>query len=573
MGVAESRALRLNAGFCTETGRREHNQDYVGTNCDVPRTGGSDYVAAIADGVSHGAGGRVASEIAVRGFIDGYDTGNPTLGVARNAGSVVAAINNWLHTVAAADKSISHASTTFTAVVMAGRDAHIIHVGDSRAYHLRDEHLTRLTRDHTRPQPEQDHILIRAIGMEANVRLDHRTQSLRPHDRLMLTTDGVHGVLNDERLRSLLLRRRSPDEDAREIVTAALDAGSQDNATCLIVDILEIPETGTPELLSHFANLPMLPPPEPGESVDDFLIGEVLSEGRYSRLMHAKDTIRGSNVVLKFPQHQVASASTYHQAFVREGWVSARLQSPYIGETIAVPADRQTRLYSAMPFYAGVTLETRLKKEPPVSLKEGMGIAQKLSKAIATLHRANIIHRDIKPENVLIEDNGGLRLIDLGVVRLPTLEEFPAGDIPGTPSFMAPELFDGKSGDEFSDQFALGVTLYRMFTGHYPYGEIEPFTRPRFNQPAALARYRPDLPAWVGHLLQKAIQPDPAQRFGDVLEFLLELDNGMERGEQIAIRRASLYERNPLRFWQYVSALLALALLASLALHVLQRGH
>jgi serine/threonine protein kinase len=304
--------------------------------------------------------------------------------------------------------------------------------------------------------------------------------------------------------------------------------------------------------------------------VDGFCIEEVLSDGRYSRLLRARDTVGdGGDVVLKFPQANVAAASTHHQAFVREAWVSARLHSPYIGETIELPPSRQTRLYSAMPYYQGETLEARLRRGP-LSFSDGMAVAQRLARAIATLHRAGIIHRDIKPDNVLLQRDGGLRLIDLGVVRLPMLEDFPSADIPGTPSYMAPELFDGRTGNEASDQFALGVTLYRMFSGRYPYGEIEPFSRPRFTQPTPLSRHRPDLPAWLGHVLSRALHPHPDERFGDILELSMELDSALERGEPLSMRRPSLYERNPLRFWQCVAAVLALALLVSLAAHALR---
>jgi serine/threonine protein kinase len=284
--------------------------------------------------------------------------------------------------------------------------------------------------------------------------------------------------------------------------------------------------------------------------------------------VRATDEADGREVVLKFPEADVAPASTWHHAFVREAWVAARLHSPWLGETLEVGAGRQTRLYSAMPLYAGETLEQRLQRKPAVALDEGMGMALKLIRAVATLHRAGVIHRDIKPENVLLESDGGLRLLDLGVVRLPMLEEVAGGEIPGTPSFMAPELFDGQQGDELSDQYALGVTLYRMFCGRFPHGEIEPFSRPRFGRPAPLARYRPDLPAWLDHVLARALATDRNARFGDVLELSMELESGMERGVQVVLRQVPLYERNPLRFWQAVSALLAILLLVSLGLHV-----
>ena len=97
-------------------------------------------------------------------------------------------------------------------------------------------------------------------------------------------------------------------------------------------------------------------------------------------------------------------------------------------------------------------------------------------------------------------------------------------DTPGTPSYMAPELLAGSSpGDERSDVFALGVTLYRMWSGGaYPYGEVEPFSRPRFRAPAPLLARRPDLPAWLdlssvsGDIrigLDSTTQPEPGEPY------------------------------------------------------------
>ena len=562
----DGRRLRVNAGYCSRQGRREENQDFLAVHVDAAN-GARGHVAAIADGVSHGKAGRIAAELAVREFLDAHYALSPTGGVQRNAGRALQSINGWLHSMAMRDASMQHAATTLTALVFAGRDAHIVHVGDTRAYLLHDEQLLCLTEDHTLRQPEREHVLIRALGLEPSVRADFRAQPLRAHDRLMLCSDGVHGSLTHEKLRALLLRRRAPEDEAEHVVNAALEAGSQDNASCIIIDVLEVPEISAPELQEQLASLPILPPPEPGDTVDGFRMLARLSDGRYSRLLQARDPESGADVVMKFPQHNVAAASTHHLAFVREAWVGARLHSPWLGETIEISPERQSRLYSVMPYYSGETLEARLGRRPAISFAEGMAIAQKLAKAVAVLHRAGIIHRDIKPENVLLESNGGLRLIDLGVVRLPLLADFPGGDIPGTPSYMAPELFDGKPGNEASDQFALAVTLYRMWSTRYPYGEIEPFSRPRFQSATPLARHRPDLPAWVGHLLSRALHPDPAARFGDIVELSMEIDSGMSRAEPRSLRQLSLYERNPLRFWQVLCVLLLIALVISLAVH------
>ncbi len=222
----------------------------------------------------------------------------------------------------------------------------------------------------------------------------------------------------------------------------------------------------------------------------------------------------------------------------------------------------RSALYTVMPFYEGETLEQRLLRRPPVSRTEGTAIAGKLAKAVAALHRAGVIHRDIKPENVILQPHGGLKLIDLGVARLPNIADFPAGNVPGTPSYMAPEMIAGQPGNEKSDIFALGVTLFRMFTGGYPYGEIEPFSHPTFNHPpVSIAKLRPDLPAWLDQVLLRLIAVRPEDRVDDALECVFALEHGELHAAPGPPRRRALIERNPLRFWQTVSAILALLVL------------
>jgi serine/threonine protein kinase len=287
----------------------------------------------------------------------------------------------------------------------------------------------------------------------------------------------------------------------------------------------------------------------------------LVSDGRYTRLFGAIDEIEGGEVVLKFPKPQVAAVATYRAAFVREAWVGARVHSPWIGRTIELPPGRQTCLYTVMPLYPGELLSTRLDRRPSMGLEEGRNIAIKLARGAATLHRAGIIHRDIKPDNVILESEGSLKLIDLGVVRVPGLEDFPPEDIPGTPAYMAPEMFAGEPGDEATDIYALGITMFRAFTGEFPYGNPDATSRPQKKRPTALAALRPDLPAWLQGALGRAIALDPAERFRDMNEFAVEMETGPARVPVTLGRPRTLYERAPVRFWQGVAALLAGALI------------
>jgi serine/threonine protein kinase/serine/threonine protein phosphatase PrpC len=563
--IGSQRNLGVRVGLVSETGKRAANEDYVGTCLGQTGLNNRDIVAAVADGVGGHKGGREAAELAVRCFIDAYYSLPETLGVRRRASRSLEAANSWIYTQGRTDPRLSGMSCAFSAIILSRRLCHVIHIGDTRAYRLSEGRLERLTKDHIAGRGDLAHLLNRAIGFEDFARFDYAAVGLRQHDRLLICSDGVHGVLADHRLQLLLSERTSPEESARALVDAALDAGSTDNMTALVLDVVDLPPADRDELTHSIATLPILDLPETGDAVDDFTLGEILSDGRYSRLFKAIDKRQGREVVLKFPHPRVASEGSYRLAFVREAWVAARVRSLWIGEIIELPAERQTRLYSVMPLYEGETLEQRLNRSPQLSLAEGIGIATKLARAVATLHRAGIIHRDIKPDNVILLKGGALRLVDLGVARVPLLEDFPAEDIPGTPSYMAPELFGGRPGDEFSDLYALGVTVYRMFTAAYPYGEIEPFSRPRFGKPANLSRYRPDLPGWLDAVIGKALHVDKAQRYGDVIEFSHELENGATWAKPAITSRRSLYERDPLVFWKSLSAVLVVLVILLLA--------
>ncbi|MDT9105931.1 hypothetical protein RSW49_23650, partial [Escherichia coli] len=86
--------------------------------------------------------------------------------------------------------------------------------------------------------------------------------------------------------------------------------------------------------------------------------------------------------------------------------------------------------------------------------------------------------------------------------------------------------YDGAPPSVAQDLYAVGVTLYRLLTGHYPHGEGEAFQRPRFGTPVAASRYRPDLPIWLDELLGRSLANDPGRRFETAEEWLLALEQG-----------------------------------------------
>src|SRR6266849_10352426 len=211
--------VKASVGFASETGPREQNEDFAGAvfgfELPEPRR---DIVAAIADGIGGAKGGRVAAETAVRGFLDGFCDLPETMEVLRAGAKIVSALNGWINTMGRQDPKLAGMGCTFTALVLRGRVAHLLHVGDTRAYRLSGDRLTCLTTDHVRQDGSgRSHTLNRALGVEPEVRLDYASQPVAPHDRFLLCSDGVHGWLTDERIAQLLRDRAAPEDTAEAL--------------------------------------------------------------------------------------------------------------------------------------------------------------------------------------------------------------------------------------------------------------------------------------------------------------------------------------------------------------------
>src|ERR1700745_4014420 len=146
--------LKFSVGFASETGPRKRNEDFAGAvfgpELPEPRR---DVIAAISDGIGGTKGGREAAEIAVRGFLDGFCDLPETMEVRRAAGVVLDALNGWINSQGQRDSRLMGMGCTFTALVLRGRTAHVLHVGDTRAYRLSGERLTRLNIGHVREGP------------------------------------------------------------------------------------------------------------------------------------------------------------------------------------------------------------------------------------------------------------------------------------------------------------------------------------------------------------------------------------------------------------------------------------
>ncbi|HYU56422.1 MAG TPA: Stp1/IreP family PP2C-type Ser/Thr phosphatase, partial [Actinomycetota bacterium] len=233
--------MKLSVGAQSDVGRvRERNEDALLLH---------DPLYAVADGM----GGHRAGEIAARTAVDTL-RGEPLGDGAHALAERVRQANRAVLDTAAGDRALEGMGTTLTAVLLAGDELRIAHVGDSRAYLLRGDAFTQITEDHTLVQRmvrqgrltpaeaevhPQRSILTQALGVDPAIEVDELSVPVLPGDRVLLCTDGLTGMLSQEEIEGTLRETPDPQAAADALVAAAVDAGGIDNVTVLVIDLLD----------------------------------------------------------------------------------------------------------------------------------------------------------------------------------------------------------------------------------------------------------------------------------------------------------------------------------------------
>ncbi|MFF4398346.1 Stp1/IreP family PP2C-type Ser/Thr phosphatase [Streptomyces sp. NPDC001480] len=227
---------------------REGNEDsgYAG-----PR------LLAIADGMGGQAAGEVASSEVISTLVT-LDDDVPGSDILTSLGHAVQRANDQLRSMVEEDPQLEGMGTTLTALLWTGQRLGLVHVGDSRAYLLRDGVLTQITQDHTWVQRLVDEgriteeeatthpqrsLLMRALGSGDHVEPDLSIREVRAGDRYLICSDGLSGVVSHQTMEETLASYQGPQETVQELIQLALRGGGPDNITVIIADVLDL-DTG-----------------------------------------------------------------------------------------------------------------------------------------------------------------------------------------------------------------------------------------------------------------------------------------------------------------------------------------
>lgn len=259
---------------------------------------------------------------------------------------------------------------------------------------------------------------------------------------------------------------------------------------------------------------PMLPAGKQGaidvvpSSIGAYTIDSLLERGGMSVLylaIHAQTKMPLAIKVLakKFINNPAAVAR-----FLHEGEILMQLDHAYIVKVYQY-GQWECGYYLAMEFIQGLSLRQYILQQP-MSLKHAIELIIDIAYALCHIHVRGIIHRDLKPENILIDEEGKIKLIDFGIARSLLAKEPMTAQplVIGTPVYMSPEQRNDPHTAYYpSDVYSLGLIAYEMILGRLSHGKVSVSLLPRGLQP----------------IISRALQPDPGQRYQDVVDFIADL--------------------------------------------------
>ncbi|MBV9616597.1 MAG: protein kinase [Ktedonobacteraceae bacterium] len=283
-----------------------------------------------------------------------------------------------------------------------------------------------------------------------------------------------------------------------------------------------------------------------GQTIAGYRLLRILGKGGMGAVFLGQsldDVQEQAAIKVLLPSQYVLSETrtAFQTRFMRETKVLSSLHHPHIVPILGF-GKLDELSYIVMPYITGGTLSAHMKgSRNPLPFTEIMRYAAQLASALDYAHAQGIVHRDIKPGNVLLDADGNVFLSDFGIARFydsspDVLSTVPAsltstGEIFGTPSYMAPELFHGEQAEPTSDVYALGVLLYQLVTGRVPFqgkGPLDVGIKHLNEAPMPARALRAELPEPAEAALIRALAKSPAERFASASELANAFNDGLE---------------------------------------------
>jgi serine/threonine protein kinase len=260
-----------------------------------------------------------------------------------------------------------------------------------------------------------------------------------------------------------------------------------------------------------------------GQTISHFRILEKLGEGGMGVVYKAEDTNLKRTVALKFLPRGLEAHEPEQARFLQEAQAASAINHPNIC-TIYDIAEHDGQQFIVMEYVDGKTLRQLV---PVQKTQTAIDYAIQIGEALQEAHSKGIVHRDVKTDNIMVNSKNQIKVMDFGLAKLRgSLKLTKTSSTVGTLAYMAPEQIEGGEVDARSDIFSFGVVLYEMLTGHMPFrGEHEAAMMYSIlnEEPESLQKYLIDAPSELLHVLNRALEKDPNDRYQNVTDMVIDL--------------------------------------------------
>jgi eukaryotic-like serine/threonine-protein kinase len=266
-----------------------------------------------------------------------------------------------------------------------------------------------------------------------------------------------------------------------------------------------------------------------GQTIGKYRIIDRLGRGGMGTVYRAIDETLHREVAIKVLNTELNDPGVGRR-FRAEAVAIARLNHPGIA-TIYELMQHEGQWLMVIEFVRGETLEAMIAREGPIAPERAAAIVVQVLSALAHAHGMGVVHRDLKPANIMSTTSGATKIMDFGIARVSGTEHLTsAGFMMGTPAYMAPEQVLGGEIDSRTDLYAIGVVLYFLVTATLPFKGDTPMAMAESrikDLPTPVRAIRPDLPAWFGLVMDRALTRALEHRFQTADEFCEALRRGI----------------------------------------------
>jgi eukaryotic-like serine/threonine-protein kinase len=271
-----------------------------------------------------------------------------------------------------------------------------------------------------------------------------------------------------------------------------------------------------------------------GKTISHYKILSKLGEGGMGVVYKALDLKLERTVALKFLPHEIAISDEDKARFLQEAKAASAISHPNVC-VIHDILESDGQQFIVMEYVDGKTLRQMV---PIPRVQDALGYAIQIGEALAEAHGKGVVHRDVKTDNIMVNVANQIKVMDFGLAKLRgSLKLTRTSSTVGTLSYMAPEQIRGGEVDARSDIFSFGVVLYEMLTGRIPFvGDHEAAMMYSImnDSPQPVQKFRPDLSSEVLHIINRALEKDPEDRYQSMLDMVIDLRRARKESSRVS---------------------------------------